>query len=299
MPQAHAKLHKSLPFKDYLAAKAWSSHDLGLLLRSPQHYAYAKASPPAATPAQAFGACAHALVLTPESAMEEIAVTPSGINRRTKAGKEEYALFEASAKGKVIISQADFARASNLAAAVSEHDHARAVLDSAPHREHSIFWFQTDVLSGRHVSCRARPDAYGDSDIVDLKTCLDARSDAFAKHAAKYLMNLQGAYYRAAVNAVAPAAKPRNFVLIAVESAPPHAVAVYVLEDEDLSRGDDLCRAGIAEAAKYDAREQAEDGSLAELISDSYYCGTPTYLPLPQWARRMHDDIYGDKTGDF
>jgi len=55
------------------------------------------------TPAMVKGSAFHMAVLEPERFRKAYAIKPEGINKRTKAGKEEFAAFEESCKGKEII----------------------------------------------------------------------------------------------------------------------------------------------------------------------------------------------------
>jgi hypothetical protein len=226
-------LHDGVPFTDYLAWEATSVHDLLKLRRSPQHYLHDKQHPPEPTPAMRFGTAAHSWILTPTAAPEEILVTPK-VDRRTKAGKEAWAAFEASAKGRIIVSEDEAHTLAKMAGAVSNSRAAMVALDSAERREVSCAWHDPDE-SG--LLMRGRPDALGDNLIVDLKTAVDASPDSFARTAANFGYHAQAAYYLDGLRSLGYCDEQAVFLFVVVEKTPPFGVAVYALDDDAIEAG--------------------------------------------------------------
>ena len=275
-------IYQDIPFRDYLGWPAASSHDLGHILRSPAHYLHNKEAGGAkATASMEFGSAAHAWVLDPATAPQHVAVLPEEINRRTKVGKEQYASFMESNSDKTIVTGADARRLASLSAAVSATPAAVAALKRAPHVEDSLLW--RDAKTG--MLCRGRPDAWGDDLVVDLKTCLDARPDAFAKNCATYGYHMQGYAYTHALQELGKAPLDCAFVIIAVESYPPHGCAVYYMSPDDLARGGEMYDDALSKLARAQSELEwhgyaTEQGSLIQ------------ELELPSWHRKQHDDKY-------
>lgn len=114
----------------------------------------------------------------------------------------------------------------------------------------------TLVWGASGVRCKGRLDGYnpmGDPTAFDLKSTSDASPEGFAKSVANYGYARQEAMYRDGLEALGePLAR---FYFVAVEKAPPYAVAVYELHDawvemgrrtiaRDLDRLAECCAAG-------------------------------------------------------
>jgi exodeoxyribonuclease VIII len=95
---------------DYHAHPAISKSHLDLIARSPLHYWARFLDPkrviPEPTPAMRIGSAVHTHVLELDKWDTEYTVAPDGLDRRTKAGKEAWAAFEAeSANGRTVLSR--------------------------------------------------------------------------------------------------------------------------------------------------------------------------------------------------
>lgn len=221
-----------MPFEAYLAVDAISAHGLMQIERSPAHFDHTRRQPHAPTPAQALGALTHLAVLEPEEYTRRVRIAPE-TDRRTKAGKEDYAAFEADVgriPGAIIATPDHDATARGMREAVMRHPFARALLADG-HAEVTLRW---DLEA---TACKARPDwvCVGHEVIVDLKTAADASPDAFAKAAGNWKYHLQCAWYADA--AVTCDLGERAFVFLVAEPEPPHAVALYQLDDVSVEAG--------------------------------------------------------------
>jgi hypothetical protein len=99
--------------------------------------------------------------------------------------------------------------------------------------EMSILWRHNDLL----CKCRVDKLARGKQTVaVDVKTTADASPAAFAWSVRNYGYDRQAAFYLRGLDAAGIACD--GFAFIAVESAPPHAVAVYTIDDADLIEAD-------------------------------------------------------------
>ena len=212
---------------------ALSSSGLRLLDRSPAHYREAMENPPEPTPAMALGSAFHSLMLEPDTFDDNFAVAPD-INRRTKAGKEAYAAFEAENKGKAVILPDDFDQIRAMKIAALKSETVRGIFSSM-HTERTIIW--NDPLYG--FACKCRPDIENPAIefLWDLKTCVDASPDGFSRDAARFGYHLQADWYLTGANVAHGRTVYRNFGFICVEKSPPYAVQVYVADAEFMNAG--------------------------------------------------------------
>jgi hypothetical protein len=133
-----------------------------------------------------------------------------------------------------ILLKSDYDRAIKVRDAVFAH-RASKLLPQSGQRELSVVW--KDDTTG--MLCKARMDghspAIGGGVIVDIKTTKDASKRAFEKSVWTYGYHRQGAFYLEGAKASGFAAE--HFAIIAVESAPPYAVAIYRLDDGAMDAG--------------------------------------------------------------
>lgn len=90
--------------KQYNEIPAVRRSALWEIRKSPMHYKYAVEHPEEPTEALRFGIAAHKFILEPETFFDEFVTVPK-IDRRTKAGKEEWA--ELLASGKEFVTESD------------------------------------------------------------------------------------------------------------------------------------------------------------------------------------------------
>lgn len=216
------ELIHGLPFRDYLAMDRLSSSGLKTIARSPAHFRYASAHPSESSPAQALGTHMHGLLFEPGA--YRYAVQPE-CDRRTKIGKEMYAAFLVSSEGAHVVTQDQHDKAQAMRDAVMSHSFASVLLaDGCP--EVTALW------DSDGVEFKARFDFIpnGLYVICDLKTAADASPEGFAKAAGRYGYHIQAALYSMAAEANGLGRRPMVFVV--VENEPPHAVALYMLDQE-------------------------------------------------------------------
>ena len=124
--------------------------------------------------------------------------------------------------------------------------------------------------------------------MIDLKTCQDARRDAFSKSVATYRYHVQAAFYlHLLVSLGEIPADTSSFAFIACEKAPPYGVAVYELDAEDIERGAREFRADLNRYAE--VQNQIAAGDVEKCQS---YPETILSLSLPAWARNQIDAKY-------
>jgi len=239
---------------DYHAHPAVSKSHLDLIARSPLHYWARFVDPNRITPepsaAMRLGTALHTHVLELSRWDQEIAVAPV-CDRRTKAGKDAFASFEASAAGKTVITADDAEVVMAMGRSVMRHPGAAMLLGLAGKAETTHMW--TDATYG--VECKCRPDWLTDdaSIIVDLKTTRDASPRGFKRSIADYRYHVQAGWYMHGVEQ-ATGKRPDQFIFICVESTAPYACAVYAADAEMIERGyeqamKDLGKLAVCKAA--------------------------------------------------
>lgn len=225
-------IHADIPMQDYHDGPGVSRSDLMLVDRSPAHFYAARLDPDREPEKRVanLGSVVHKIVLEPMSFGDEFVVAPEGLDRRTKAGKAEWA--ELNAGGQIVISKAMHDQALMMALAVNSHPTAARLLDSeAVQFERSIYWTDYGVTG---ELCKCRPDAFCDDWIADLKWVDDARPAAFMRNLGKHRWDRQAAWYGDGVCAARRVRPP--FVFIAVEDQPPHGVRCFTLDQDGLGR---------------------------------------------------------------
>jgi exodeoxyribonuclease VIII len=134
-----------------------------------------------------------------------------------------------------------------------------------------MFWQMMDI------NCKARPDYIRQDKglILDLKTCLDARSDPFSRSCWNYRYHVQAAYYLDGYR-VATEESAEAFLFIAIEKAPPYAVAVYHANEDMIDQG----------RSEY----QRDLITYAECLAKDEWPGYPeeiASLVLPRWTQEV------------
>lgn len=208
--------------------------DLWEIRKSPAHYLYKVTNPEEPTAALLFGTAAHKYILESDTFWDEYIFVPK-IDRRTKAGKEEYQKIMES--GKTPISAEDFEIITKMDAQIKAHPFASALLKTGEH-EVPIEW--TDESTGE--PCKCRPDVIttfdGEDWIVDYKTTTSCMDGAFEKSCRMYGYKLQAGMYSEGV--FCTTFRDCKFAFVAQEKTPPYAVRVYVCDEGFRLEGQDL-----------------------------------------------------------
>jgi len=259
-------------------AESYHAHRLGvvrkgaldLIERSPAHY-YAwvtGAAPRDETPAFRFGRIFHTAILEPAEFARRYVAEPDFGDCRFKEAKRARDEWRKRYAGLEPVSATDMAAIRGMVESIQAHPLASKILrDGEP--ELTAVW--RDDETG--LTCQVRPDYYvrGMSMVADLKTTEDASEEGFKRTVGNYRYHVQDALYRAGMVAVGE--KVRHFVFVAVEKTPPHAVAVYTLDDDAIGRGYHAARRNIE--------------TMAECLKSDKWPGYPeriTTLELPPWV---------------
>jgi exodeoxyribonuclease VIII len=222
---------------DYHRHSAVSKSHLDLVARSPLHYWARYVDPNRVesepTAAMLLGTAVHTHILEPDEWTARYIAGPEALDRRTKAGKEAWAAFEADAAGRTVISRNDADLVLAMGRAVRNHPAAAMLLKLPGKAETTHKWI--DAATG--LQCKCRPDwlTTDGSLIVDLKTTEDA-SPGFRKSIANFRYHVQAAWYLDGVEH-ATGRRPEQFLFVCVEKRAPYACAVYAADAEMIDAG--------------------------------------------------------------
>ncbi len=188
------------------------------------------------TPAMTLGTLVHQLVLQPHL---PVAVMPK-FDRRTKAGKEGYEAFLIANNGTLAASAEQYDTAQRAVKAVHGNHLAFRLIELCLHQEKPIRW--DDAATG--LPCTAKPDAFGDYAIIDLKVTIDPSPEGFNRSIAKF------GYHRRACHYLAAFPEGTRYIFVTVGGEPPHDVFTHELSGEWLHFGDEERNAALAGIAK-------------------------------------------------
>jgi len=227
---------------------------------------------PKPTPALELGIWAHMAILEPERWEVECVRGLTGIDRRTKAGKEEEAKFLAIAAGRDVVPAEVYDLVSRMAKACQENELAWNLLTKPGQVEHSFKWQDTTGMW-----LKSRPDktfsaAFAGSDVIlDLKTCEDASPEGFAG-----ACRAHGYHRTAAFRVMGHEAWTGNrarYLFLAV-SKKDYAVGLYELQPNEIELGHKENRRILDRmAACYESGDWEPSWSK-----------TVNQLSYPQWA---------------
>ena len=224
---------------EYRAVEAVSRSDLWYLSKTPLHYkAHMDEPEDESTPALIFGSAQHKMVLEPDEFDKEYAVLPSGIDRRTKDGKEKFAKFIEKAAGRTVITEEQYLQILEMMAALKRNPVACELLRGE--HEASFFWKDQDT----GIMCKIRPDVITSYDgkpyLVDYKTTDSCADGHFEASCRRYGYKLQAGMYTEGM--FQTMLQEYGFAFIAQEKTAPYAVRVYICDQDFINEGHDLFR---------------------------------------------------------
>lgn len=181
------------------------------------------------TPALVLGSAVHSIILEPDLFTTQFVANP-GIERRSNAGKAEYAAFMVEHAGKTILTDDQMQTCLAIRDAVHLHPVAAGLLRGGQAEQS---FYAIDAETGELMKCRT--DYLAGDLIVDVKTTEDASPNGFGKSAANFRYPVQVAWYQR-VMAAAFGEHPPHWVFLAVEKGPPYALGIYFPDPSDVQR---------------------------------------------------------------
>lgn len=217
---------------------------------------------PKQTDAFLVGNMVHTKLLEPSLFDEQYFVMPK-VNRTTKQGKLDYAMYLEEAGTKELVNEEILAQVNGMVDSLNQQEVVRDVLSGAK-VEQSIYW--KDKETG--ILCKARPDIWNDPLCADLKTTKDAGLRAFQMDAMKSGYFMQSAMIYEALKSIdMPYEK---FLFICVEKTKPYPVGMYLLDDEALQFGLDLFHSVLRKFADCKEKDVWPDYGVATLCIPKY-----------------------------
>lgn len=287
-----AGIHPGVPFHVYAQWDAVNHSLLKHFERSPLHAKHAIENPREQTQALLMGHALHVATFEPARFAEEFCIIPE-FNCSTTVGKEGFRncianmigrdLSEAETKlrkeellelgklegRKTILDEGDFAELQGMGTAIRSSRVASHYVNAPGQCEVSCLW--KDDSTG--LLCKGRFDKLIPRVIVELKSCRNAKAGPFGRDCANFFYHAQAAHYVAGH----PEGGQKH-VIIAVESKPPHGVAVYSLSARDLQSGELLRRRWL--------------NDYADAVATGEWPGYPDEvleLELPGWAQQQEE----------
>lgn len=261
--------------KEYNAAPGVRRSDLWYIKESPEKFKYHIENPEEQTPALTFGSMVHKLLLEPKTFADEFAVAPM-VDRRTKAGKEEWAAFCERSEGKTVVTLEDYDAAIAMVGKAMTDPTVMRLLVGV----HEVPYAWTDKDTG--IQCKIRCDCVTQLDtlampvIVDYKTANNASTQAFTRDAVKYGYFFQAAMYAEGVKQATGSDLMPLFAFIVQEKKPPYAINVCTVSGEDMAKGMDIFRELIGIY-----RECLKSGDWYGYLGPLH---KPNELKMPPWA---------------
>ena len=284
-------IYYNVPFNDY---KAWDAVNNTLLWKiidkSAMHAREYMLNPEDPTAAFTFGRGLHSFLLEPDKFFAEYAIAPK-VDRRTKAGKVEFELFELENKGKELVKQEDYEIYRTIANRIKEQEINQFIRNGEA--EVCLVWI--DAKTG--LKCKARLDYVHKKwgMIIDVKTTADASKTGFANSIANYGYYQQCAFYSNGWKQLT--GEEAEFVFLACEKTPPYAIASYRMPEDIFYAGSQSYRRAL--------------NTYKECLENNYWPGyqeTVETLDMPQWKysqlgigqfniREVDNDETKDKSG--
>jgi len=211
-------IYEDIPYEEYAEIPAFRSHDLTAVIKCPYSWKHQKAM--VQTPALLEGRVQHTVFLELHKFDDEFVIQPK-IDRRTKAGKEEYEDFMSTVGERTAITQDMFDTC------IERRDVVKDYVPKADDRAELTLVFE---WHGHPFKCRL--DWYDNERVWDLKTCRDASPRGFRGAINSFNYHMQAALYVEGCRASGLRADGFNF--LAQEKAHPYPFGVYTLSDEAL-----------------------------------------------------------------
>jgi hypothetical protein len=221
-------VHYDLPFEQYLKVEAMSKSRLWDIEKCEQNYYLNHIAAKEEEEEKVYfveGRALHTAVLEPELFDAQFAVAPK-VDKRTKAGKAEFAAFELNSQDKSVLTVEQYDKIMFMGKSVMGHPKAGAMI-LAGQKEISII----NECPYYELLRKGRIDLQADDIIADLKsTSLGAGPSSVKRQIFNLGYYLQAAMYME-MGRIELEVKPRHFVFIFVESAKPYFTGVYIADD--------------------------------------------------------------------
>jgi exodeoxyribonuclease VIII len=217
----------NIPMAEYRQMPGLSKHELDNFSLAPSYYKYKKSQEWKPSRSMEIGTLIHSLVLEGRT---DYAVGPQ-VDKRTKAGKEQWQEFCEDNLGKIIITEDEERTVLGCLDACMPLLE-RCEYDSNCDIETSLFWERDEI------ACKGRPDMIavvnGKLAIVDLKTTNDIKSFQSKFWAFRY--DIQAAWYQYGLAEAAALSEFPEFWFLVVDTESPHLAQLQLASTGLLER---------------------------------------------------------------
>lgn len=256
--------------------------------RSPAHYrAWIAGYEKKETPALSLGRAIHMAILEPDVFARTYLIEPSfGDVRKTdrttkeqakehKTRREAWRLEHAGAT--ILEAKSAQTTLGMVQAIASDPTAADMLSEGVP--EVTIKWVDRET----GLVCRLRVDFLVErlGLVLDVKSCEDARDDAFGRSVEAYGYHRQEAHYLDGLHEVG--LDVDDFVFLPIEKEPPYAMDFFQLDDEDRATGQQQVRAARRRLAECLARDEWPAYRRPESRETRR-------VGRPRWARKQDEE---------
>ena len=211
--------------REYNEAPGIRRSDLWKIRESPEKFLWATTHETEPSPAMLFGAAAHMMVLEPDEWVSNYAIAPV-VDKRTKAGKEEWERFIAENDGLTIIARDDFDTMYAMREAIRGCKLADTLLNCSGDTELPIFWTDKDTGEQCKVKLDRLIQVDGKYVVVDYKTAANAETEEFCRSIIRFGYHVQCAMYTEAVMVEKKLNYRPDFIFVVQEKKEPYSVNV-------------------------------------------------------------------------
>lgn len=233
-------VYRGVPNDIYHSFPAISSSQMGDLMKSNEHWRAEQEKVREYKAHFDLGSALHTYTLERDRWNEDVRIEPEGINRRTNAGKEQWAAWLESSTGKTILQRKQIQTIEKMHENLTKNEDFREVMAEGV-AETSIF----GEMKG--VDARCRPDWWAKKRnfLIDLKTTQDASPEKFPDHIYNFGYHRQAAFYMDLFKEVT-GIQLDGYGIIAVETKPPYAVCSHQMHRDFLDIGREEYEIAIA-----------------------------------------------------
>ena len=269
-----AEKYLEISNKEYREKEGISASDLKKMMQSMAHWKYYKEHPEDSdSPALLFGRASHKMILEPYDFDNDFVVAPV-VDKRTKAGKEEWQKFVEENQEKDVITQETYDQLIAMRDALYATPFCKRLIDGE--HEKSFFWDE----DGLTMKCR--PDSFGKIGgryiAIDYKTCECAETERFMKDSIRYGYDLQAAHYLKGLKE--SYGVDFEFVFICQEKKPPYVCNIVQADEYFIQSGNQ-----VRESLIEDYRECLKRGEWKGYLgfSDEIQINS---LSVPDWIKK-------------
>jgi hypothetical protein len=210
--------------REMLEQRPLSFSSLKEFAKSPKHYMdYISRPKTPPTDAMKLGSAVHCMILTPELFNDQFSVAPE-INKRTNAGKEEWALFASQNEGKDILSNDDYEHARRLSDGVLANPYVRNLLN------HCYAFEEEWGAEINDLPFKGFYDAVADDYVIEIKTISDGNPKSVMSDFYKRKYHMQAALY-------STASLGKDVYYIVVETSAPYINYVALADKSYIEKG--------------------------------------------------------------